>query len=485
VLDAFPLRLPAPPRGAVRRRATRVVATAARHLAAPALRRLTGREPDPSAFARPLRLVFETLGGTFVKVGQLVASAPGLFGDAVADEFRSCLDTGPAVPFEDVRGAVELTLGRPLASAFAELDEAPIGRASIAVVHRGRLRDGRLVAVKVLRPGVEAAVATDLRLMQPLFEFLAFRIGVPEAGQLVRMLDGFGEQLAEELDLRNEARAMAHHRELLETLDLPGVVIPQPYPELSGQRVLTMEYLDGVAIDDMRAVAALGLDPRPLIEQLVRGWFITALRDGTFHADVHAGNLLLLRDGRVGAIDWGIVGRLDPRTHRFLRRMIEGALGDESAWHDVAVDLLEAYGPALREGLGFDEASLAAFSRTVVEPMFTQPIGEVRLGTFLAAMQGKVAEVEGRAEVPATVRGRWRAMRARFRRQREVHGGIAAYGGRGTSFDRGTFLLAKQLVYFERYGKMFLADSSLLADRGLIERLLTEARDDRAAPPAA
>src|SRR6185295_1377202 len=131
---------------------------------------------------------------------------------------------------------------------------------------------------------------------------------------------------------------------------LPQVVIPEPFPALSGPRMLTMEYLDGVPIDDVARIAELGADPRPLIEQLVRGWFITALRDGTFHADVHAGNLLLLRDGRVGVVDWGIVGRLDARTHRFLRRTIEGALGDETAWDDIAADLLAAYGPALRDG---------------------------------------------------------------------------------------------------------------------------------------
>jgi hypothetical protein len=304
--------------------------------------------------------------------------------------------------------------------------------------------------------------------MRPLFEFLAFRVGVPEAGQLVRQLDGFREQLAEELDLRNEARAMEHHRGLLGVLDLPMIVVPAPFPDLCGQRVLTMDYLDGIPVDDAAGIAELGLDPRPLVEQLVRAWFITALRDGTFHADVHAGNLLLLRDGRVGVVDWGIVGRLDARTHRFLRRTIEGALGDQSAWDDIAADLLDAYGPALRDGLGLDHQALASFSRSIVEPMLTHPFGEASLGTFFAALQGKVAEAEGRH----VTRGGWRNTLARLRRQRRLHVGIERHGGRGSSFDRGTFLLAKQLLYFERYGKMFLGDTSLLADRAFIESVL-------------
>ncbi len=464
----FPLRLPTPDRRALRRRAARVVGVVAHRLGRPAARRFVGATLPDHAFARPLREVFEALGATFVKFGQLVASAPGAFGDAVADEFRSCLDTGAAVPFADVSATVELALGAPLADVFAAFEETPIGRASIAVVHRARLHDGRTVAVKVLRPEIEAVVATDLRLMGPLFEFLAFRVGVPEAGQLVRMLDGFREQLAEELDLRNEARAMGHHRRLLAGLDLPMIVVPEPLPALSGQRVLTMEFLDGIPIDDLAGIAALGLEPRPLVEQLVRAWFITALRDGTFHADVHAGNVLLLRDGRVGVVDWGIVGRLDARTHRFLRRTIEGALGDASAWDDVAADLIDAYGPALREGLGLDETALAAFSRAIVEPMLTRPFAEASLGSFLAAIQGKIAEAEGRVVERRGVRG----VLGRFHRQRRLHVGVEQYGGRGSAFDRGTFLLAKQLLYFERYGKMFLGDTSLLADRAFIESLL-------------
>jgi predicted unusual protein kinase regulating ubiquinone biosynthesis (AarF/ABC1/UbiB family) len=470
VLEPFPLRLPTPARRDVRRRAARIVAVAARELAVPVARRALGRLAEPHAFARPLRRMFQTLGVTFVKFGQLVASSPGVFGDAVADEFRACLDTGPAVPAAEVRAAIEVTLGAPVADAFLEVDDFPIGSASIAVVHAATRRDGRRVAIKVLRPGIEAMVATDLELMGPLLDFLAFRVGVPEAGQLVRMLDGFREQLAEELDLRNEARAMEHHRALVTELGLDRIVVPEPFPALSGQRVLVMELLDGVPIDDHAGIARLGLDPRPLLERLVRAWFITALRDGTFHADAHAGNILLLRDGRVGVVDWGIVGRLDARTHRFLRRTIEGALGDPTAWRDIAADMFANYGPALREGLGMDEAALALFTRSIVEPMLTRPFGEVSLASFLAAWQGNVAAAEGRAPEHRT----WRERLARLRRQRALHVGVAAHGGRGTSFERGTFLLAKQLLYFERYGKMFLGDTSLLDDRAFFERILRE-----------
>jgi hypothetical protein len=229
-----------------------------------------------------------------------------------------------------------------------------------------------------------------------------------------------------------------------------------------------MDFLDGVPIDDHAGIAALGLDPRPLLDQLVRAWFITALRDGTFHADAHAGNILMLRDGRIGVVDWGIVGRLDADTLRFLRRTVEGALGDETAWNDIVDDFLRHYGPALIDGLGMDRDAFAQFCRGIVEPMLTQPFGEVSLAKFLAAWQGDVDIANGRAARSLT----WREHLARLRRQRAMHVGVVQHGGRGTSFDRGTFLLAKQLLYFERYGKMFLADTSLLADREFYERLL-------------
>jgi predicted unusual protein kinase regulating ubiquinone biosynthesis (AarF/ABC1/UbiB family) len=470
---AEPVVLPKPDRRRLGRRAFATVRVAVRHFRGLALRGLLRRPAAAGAFARPLRLTFESLGATYVKFGQLVASSPGVFGDAVANDFRSCLDTGPVVPFPAVRAAVEEAVGDTLAHAFRRFDEKPIGCASIAVVHRAELPDGRPVAVKVLRPGVEALVATDLRLMRPLFDFLALRVGVPAAGQLVRLLDGFREQVAEELDLRNEARAMEWFRALLRELGIDVIVVPATFPTHSGTRVLTMEYLDGVPIDDVASIAAFDLDPRPLMEAVVRAWIWIAVREGNFHGDVHAGNLLLLRDGRLGVLDWGIVGRLDAETHRFFRRTLEAALGEPSAWAEVAAQLQRAYGPALRDQLGLGETELAALVREVMEPLLTQPFGEASLGLLLGAVQGKLAPPGG----PARMRGTsWQSRLRRLREQRRLHAGIHAHGAVGSSFDRGTFLLAKQLMYFERYGKMFMADSSLLADRGFLRGLL--ANDD-------
>ena len=310
--------------------------------------------------ARPLRKSFEDLGGTFMKFGQIIASSPGMFGDEVADEFRACLDTGPPVPFPDVRQRVEEDLGLPLRDAFAEFDPEPIGRASIAVVHRARLHDGRAVAVKVLRPEIEHVVATDLDLMQPLLEILVRQTGDQMAGSTLQLLDGFRVQIGEEMDLRNEARSLVHFRRLQDEFDLPLMAVPEPYPELSGRNVLTMEFFDGVPIDDLAQVADLGFDPAPLVQEVMRAFFLTTVRWGAFHGDVHAGNMMLLRDGRIGVIDWGIVGRLDPSTHRFFLSLLSAAMGNEAAWPDVTRHITDTYGPAIGEAVGLSDDELTA-----------------------------------------------------------------------------------------------------------------------------
>jgi aarF domain-containing kinase len=469
----FPRRLPTTRARQLRGRAQQIAWVTAKHFTPLAVRAARHKPVGDSAFARPLRLSFEELGTTFMKFGQLIGSAPGVFGDDVADEFRSCLDTGRPVPFEQVRQVIEDDLGMPLEEAFAHIDPEPIGRASIAVVHRARTHDGRDVAVKVLRPGIERRVAIDLDLLQPLLELVVRQTGDQAAGSLLSMFDGFRAQMGEELDLRNEARAMAHYRELLALVELPLVTVPEPHPDLSGSRVLTMQFLDGVPIDDLASISELGYDPRPVVQQVVQGFLLTAIRWGTFHGDVHAGNLLMLRDGRVGVIDWGIVGRLDPDTHRFFRRMIEGALGDEAAWPDITAHIERAYGPAIREGLGLEGEALVAFVRGMMEPVLTQPFGGVSLADLMLAPQQQVARVRGIEAHDRSVR----TVVRRFREQRKLRAMVEEHGGNQSDFDRGTFLLTKQLMYFERYGKMYLADVGLFDDRLFFEKALADSPD--------
>ncbi len=470
---AYARHLPEPTRSERARRSAQITAVFARRFGPELLHdapRHRSAAELVSLVATPLRLAFEDLGGTFVKFGQLVASSPGLFGAELAEEFRSCLDTGPTVPPHDVVRLVEDELGMSIDEAYAWFDPYPIGRASIAVVHRARLHDGTEVAVKVLRPGVERRVAIDLSLMEPLFERLTSWTGAQLAGATLQQLDGLRVQIGEELDLRNEGRALARFGALIEDAGFDALVVPVPVPERSSSSVLTMSFLDGVPIDDLESAISLGVDPAPLVDQLLRSFFTLMVREGVFHGDVHAGNLMLLRDGRLGVLDWGIVGRLDERTHRFVMRMLAAVLGDEEAWRDVTGYLVDTYGPQLRDAMGMDDDQLTAFLRAMIEPVLLRPFGEFSLGELIMSAEVRAAEAYGVELRGNGVKGAVNRLRVQRRLRRAAVEG----GGLQSEFDRASFLLSKQLMYFERYGKLFLADAPILADREFVAGLLRE-----------
>ena len=443
------------------RRLARTVAVFAKRIGPPLLR---PARREPQAVARALRESFEELGATYVKFGQLVGSSPGAFGAATSNEFRSCLDRGPSVPFPAVRALVEAELGQPMREVFLSFDPEPLASASIAVVHRATLVSGDEVAVKVLRPGIRELVTIDLDIMEPLFKFFALQ-GVPAAGPLFRFLSGFRRQVAEELDLRNEARTMEHFRAIYAEAGLDEIVVPAP--RISTPSVLVMDLLDGVPIDDPDRIAELGHDPAPLVQALLRSWFLTGLRDGLFHGDIHAGNLMLLRDGRIGLVDWGIIGVLDARTRRIFRRFVEAILGDPTGWADVQefISELLPQGPDAeqlpRRQRGPDEDEFKE-----IEDLLTKPFGEVDLtGAFSGPGAPRAGERHSLKERLERVR--------RLRRWRKQAFGSGLIDSEVLQAD---FLLFKQLLYFERYGKMYLSQVALLPDRDFLEGVLAAAQ---------
>ncbi|MER3520986.1 MAG: hypothetical protein C4317_01605, partial [Acidimicrobiia bacterium] len=225
--------LPQPDTVLVRRRILETFSVIRRRFGSILKKRVLRQRTTTEEVARALRLSFEDLGATYLKFGQLIASSPGIFGEAISQEFRTCLDTGPAIPFWKVRKIVERELGAPLEEIYDEFDSEPIAAASIAAVHRGRLTTGDEVAVKVVRPGVASTIATDIEIMEPLFSLLAKQIGVGLAGPLLQLLSGFSRQVAEELNLENELRVMDYNRQLARALGLKKILVPKTYPELS------------------------------------------------------------------------------------------------------------------------------------------------------------------------------------------------------------------------------------------------------------
>jgi predicted unusual protein kinase regulating ubiquinone biosynthesis (AarF/ABC1/UbiB family) len=456
-----PMRLPSPNAAQLTRRIAVALGSLGRHMAV--ARR---RGPlDRMSVAVAVRRTFDDLGGTFTKFGQLVASSPGLFGEDVADEFRGCLDSGPPIPFRQLRRAIEKDLGTPVDEIFAHIEREPLAAASLAVVHRATLVDGREVAVKVLRPGIKRSLATDLATLRPLADFVGRQVAVGVAGTLPALIRGLGAQLAEEVDLANEAQCIRWFRALLDGIGARMIKVPEPVDELCGNRTRGMELIDGVPIDDDEAIAAMGVDPRPALRECLRAWFAGLLCLGAFHGDIHAGNLLVCPDGRMAVLDWGIVGRVDEDTARFLRRLLEANLGDESAWSDVAGYVEKQYGAGIAKSLGLDDAGWTTWVRAYLEPMFNRPIGEVDLRAMLLGGLGEGPKAEGERNTRWDQLSYWREERKRMRVLMESDG----FDG---GFDRATFLLGKQLVYFERYGKKYLPEVPLIDDPEAYRSLL-------------
>ncbi|OAI44096.1 hypothetical protein AYO38_02385 [bacterium SCGC AG-212-C10] len=476
-LPPQPITLPEPGPRYRARRLTETLGVAAKRLGPLAGRQVARRSTEHGTSARTLRLMFEELGATYVKFGQMIASAPGIVGQEMAEEFRSCLDSGPPVPFRLVRDTVEAHLGRPLESVYETFERRPFAAASMSVVHRATLPGGEVVAVKVLRPGVATKIAADLDLMEPFFTQLA-RQGVGQVLELVSYLLGLREQVSEELDLRNEMRSMAHFRLLFADFSLDELVIPKVYEELSGREVLTMEYLDGIAIDDLARVADLGAQPRPLVEALLRAWVLTALQAGVFHADIHAGNLLVLPGGRLGMLDWGIVARLDPDTYGMIKGLVSASLGDESVWESITGFIVRMQGTALQEGFGLTEEQIAHMIRAIIEPVLTQPVADVSMAALFSSSDDMVRIATGEAPVKRTLREKWRANRNIARANRTV----LDNGYVGSEFRRQNFLAAKQLLYLERYARMYMPERAVLGDPAFLQAVMDTLAEN--GPPA-
>jgi ubiquinone biosynthesis protein len=206
-----------------------------------------------------------------------------------------------------------------VAEVFASLDPEPIAAASIAQAYRGRLRGGEAVVVKVQRPGIAEAVDRDLLVLAELARVAETRTAWGADYRVTDLAAEFADRLREELDFRLEAR---NATEIAALTDGDRVHVPVVHSELSTARILVMEWLDGVSVREVERIDALGLDRARLAETLLRSSLRQMLVDGRFHADPHPGNVLVLADGRLGLIDFGATGRLDPLQQASMREML-------------------------------------------------------------------------------------------------------------------------------------------------------------------
>lgn len=282
-------------------------------LAAALVRPFLDREIARLTFPQQLRRRLELIGPTYVKLGQIMAVREDLLPVAVCRELQHLFDHVPAMPFPEVRSLIELRLRRPVEKLFRRIDEEPLGSASIAQAHYAETLVGEPVVLKVMRPGIRETVASDLRLLQLLGALLQLILPRYQPRRIIRE---FAAYTIREVDFRYEADAAEMF--LTNFRDMPGIVFPRVYRELSTPTLLTLEFIEGMK-PGAPAVAQLSPAERERLIDLGAGAIIRMLyQDGFFHADLHAGNLLILRgeEVRLGFIDLGMVGRFEERTRR-------------------------------------------------------------------------------------------------------------------------------------------------------------------------
>ncbi|RZU18806.1 ubiquinone biosynthesis protein [Kribbella rubisoli] len=309
------------------RRYLQILRIAIKHGLGPYLRgrRRPGREnaAGQADLARSLRLALDEAGVTFVKLGQVLSTRSDIIPSAVATELSRLQDQVSPGPWAEIEQVLTEELGAPPRQVYADFDSEPLAAASVAQVYTARLPDGPRVVVKVQRPGIAGIVDRDLDIVRRLARLLERNTDWGRSMGVRALADGFADAMREELDFTVEAGNMttvAAGRSVASSNDL---VVPQLYPDQSTRRVLTMERLDGIGLGNARqAIADRGLDPVRLGRSLFDCLLGQVAIDGVFHADPHPGNFLLLVDGRIGMLDLGSVGRLDPATRDALQRFL-------------------------------------------------------------------------------------------------------------------------------------------------------------------
>ncbi|MDE3116760.1 MAG: 2-polyprenylphenol 6-hydroxylase, partial [Pseudomonadota bacterium] len=286
----------------------------------------SGRAAD-RGLAPGVRLAhaFESLGPAYIKLGQILATRPDVVGDEVSEALKDLQDRLPAFSDMAARATIESELGHPLDSLFLRF-EAPVAAASIAQVHEAETTDvpPARVAVKVLRPGVEAEFARDLSAFAFAARWAEKISAEARRLRLIALVDTLAASVALELDLRMEAAAAS---ELAERTARDGEFrVPAVDWSRTAQRVLTTEWIAGTPIRDAEALRAAGHDPKRVGMLVVRNFLTQALRDGFFHADMHQGNLFVDAEGRLVAVDFGIMGRIDASMRHFMAETLAGFL---------------------------------------------------------------------------------------------------------------------------------------------------------------
>ncbi len=275
------------------------------------IKHLNNGTPTPQL----LRETFEQLGATYIKLGQFIASSPSLFPREYVEEFQRCLDQTPFLPYSYIEQTLKEEFGdRPLDTIFQHIDKTPLASASIAQVHAAILVTGEDVVVKVQKPNVQTILHTDLGVVYGVTKVFEKIVPKVRFASLSGIVDEIRSRMVKEVDFVAEAQNIEDFQQFLTATQNTQAIAPKVYPQASTRRVLTMQRLYGVPLTDLDVVKQHAKDPAQVLISAMNTWFASLMMCKSFHADLHAGNLLLLKDGRIGFIDFGIVGQLNPEV---------------------------------------------------------------------------------------------------------------------------------------------------------------------------
>ncbi len=338
---------------------------------------------DEPAAPESLAADLERLGPTFVKLGQLLSTRADLIPEGYLEALARLQDQVAPLAFAEVESVVHGELGVRLSKAFAEFDPEPLASASLAQVHRARLRDGRPVAVKVQRPGVRQRVVEDLEMLADLAELLDGRW---DSIDLPAVVADLRRTLLRELDFRHEA---SHLRRLgAQLARCEELLVPRAVDDYTTSKVLTMQLVSGRKLTELHPVARIDLDGERLAEALFRAYLESVLVEGFFHADPHPGNVLLTDDHRIALIDLGMVGELSQTFREKLLRLLvalSDGSGDETA--DAAIDLGR---PTDR----FDESEFRSEIETLVRRLADRTVEKIQVGRVVLEVT-RIASASG------------------------------------------------------------------------------------------
>lgn len=347
-------------------------------------RRLRGARQEAAASALYTRqarrfVAFAVdMGGLIVKLGQFLSVRIDLLPKEYIDELSQLQDALPAVPTDQIVSVIEAELGRPLDQIYASFDPTPLAAASLGQVHRASLPDGQTVAVKVLRPGIDDLVKTDLRSLRAILRLVDRVTRLSQFMDVADLEADFTTTFSNELDYAKEGQyAEIFQRNLLMNAH---VDVPQVFWEYSTHRVLTLEFMDGVRIDDLAAIDAAGIDRHDLAVNLAGVFFEMVLTDGFFHADPHPGNVFVRHDGIIQLIDFGMVGSISPQARQQYTQLILALVRRDAPGIVAALKALGFLGP------GADTAKLTDLVGPYIDAVIGDVAGLYTSGGMLSSM---------------------------------------------------------------------------------------------------